>query len=71
MQIQCPGKTGINLKSALSLLSYFCMFFILTKEIQMSKSKFFSNGLSPCEYCVPIKFKKIISLISFDTKNGT
>ncbi|TWK80929.1 hypothetical protein CHCC20331_3402 [Bacillus paralicheniformis] len=34
------------------------MFFILTKEIQMSKSNFFSNGLSPCELCIHIKFKK-------------
>ncbi|AYQ17653.1 hypothetical protein UZ38_29380 [Bacillus amyloliquefaciens] len=53
-----PEKSGIDLKSALSLLSYFCMFFILTKEIQMSKSNFFSNGLSPCELCIHIKFKK-------------
>ncbi|TWK12833.1 hypothetical protein CHCC20375_2861 [Bacillus licheniformis] len=34
------------------------MFFILTKEIQMSKSKFFSKSLSPCELCIHIKFKK-------------
>ncbi|TWJ46078.1 hypothetical protein CHCC5025_1729 [Bacillus licheniformis] len=42
-----PEKSGIVLKSALSLLSYFCMFFILTKEIEMSKSKIFFKRSQP------------------------